>query len=58
MRKWYAQGVKTYGGGAEIVITAGCGGSNGYRNRLWKHELQEFSNEAGKKITVPHYPPV
>jgi hypothetical protein len=56
-KRWYEQGVKTYGGAGEIVITADCGGSNGYRNRLWKHELQKLSNEAGKKITVLHYPP-
>jgi hypothetical protein len=54
---WYTQGKKSCGTADEIVITADCGGSNGYRNRLWKHELQKFSNETGKKITVLHYPP-
>ncbi|MDR2363459.1 MAG: ISAzo13 family transposase, partial [Spirochaetaceae bacterium] len=38
-------------------ITADCGGSNGYRNRLWKYELQKLANEIKKKITVPRYPP-
>jgi hypothetical protein len=41
----------------EIVITADCGGSNGYRNRLWKVELQLFANETGKPVKVLHYPP-
>jgi hypothetical protein len=41
----------------KIVITADCGGSNGYRNRLWKYELQQLSNEINKQITVLHYPP-
>jgi hypothetical protein len=54
---WHAQGKKSYQKVDEIVITADCGGSNGYKNRLWKYELQKFSNETGKKITVLHYPP-
>jgi hypothetical protein len=54
---WYAQGKKSYGRAGEIVITADCGGSNGYRNKLWKYELQKLANEIKKKITVLHYPP-
>ncbi|MDR2071792.1 MAG: ISAzo13 family transposase [Treponema sp.] len=54
---WYAQGGKSYDSADEIVITADCGGSNGYRNRLWKYELQKPANEIKKKITVLHYPP-
>jgi hypothetical protein len=54
---WYVQGVGLYDTADEIVITADCGGSNGYRNRLWKYELQKFANEISKKITVLHYPP-
>jgi hypothetical protein len=58
MRKWWrAQGLECYGAADEIVVTADCGGSNGYRNRLWKYELQKLVNEIGKKITVLHYPP-
>ena len=54
---WYAQGIDSYGAVGEIVITADCGGSNGYRNRLWKYELQKLANEIEKKVTVLHYPP-
>jgi len=54
---WYAEGVTAYADASEIVITADCGGSNGYRNRLWKYELQQLSNELAKQITVLHYPP-
>jgi hypothetical protein len=54
---WYAQGGKSYEIADEIVIIADCGGSNGYRNRLWKYELQRLANEIKKKITVLHYPP-
>jgi hypothetical protein len=51
------QGTECYGAADEIVVTADCGGSNGYRNRLWKYELQKPADETGKKITVLHYPP-
>ena len=58
IRKWW----KTYGEtfyleAKEIMITADSGGSNGYRVRLWKAELQRFVNETGKSITVLHFPP-
>jgi hypothetical protein len=38
---WYAEGQHDYSNASTIVITADCGGSNGYRNRLWKFELQK-----------------
>ena len=41
----------------ELLITADCGGSNGYRVKLWKVELQKFANEAGMIINVCHFPP-
>jgi hypothetical protein len=54
---WYAQGAACYGAADETVVTADCGGSNGYRNRLWKYELQKLANETGKNITISRYPP-
>ena len=33
------------------------GGSNGYRTRLWKFELQGLANELGFPIHVCHLPP-
>jgi len=56
-RWWYAEGINDYASADRIVLTADCGGSNGYRNRLWKFELQKFANEIGKDIQVLHYPP-
>jgi hypothetical protein len=56
-RWWRTQGAECYRAADEIVVTADCGGSNGYRNRLWKYELQKLADETGKKITVLHYPP-
>ena len=46
-------GIHQYQNSSKIIITADCGGSNGYRVRLWKLELQKFANE----IQVLHFPP-
>ncbi len=40
-----------------ILITADGGGSNGWRLRLWKLELQRFADETGLRISVCHFPP-
>ena len=40
-----------------VLICADSGGSNGYRIRLWKLELQRWANEAGLAVIVRHYPP-
>lgn len=40
-----------------LMIAADCGGSNGYRARVWKRDLQEKVADAfGLTITVCHYP--
>ncbi|NEQ11741.1 MAG: ISAzo13 family transposase, partial [Moorea sp. SIO4E2] len=41
----------------EILITADSGGSNGYRIRLGKSELQKLATEIGLTIKVSHLPP-
>ena len=46
-----------YPGARELLITADCGGSNGYRIRLWKLELQGLADQIGIPITVCHFPP-
>ena len=56
-RWWYQEGIIHYENATEIVITADAGGSNGYRNRLWKYELQALANETGKSIKILHFPP-
>ena len=40
-----------------LLITADGGGSNGYRTRLWKLELQGLAEELGLAISVCHFPP-
>lgn len=54
---WYDSGKETYKNSKEILITADCGGSNGYRVRLWKVELQKLATEIHKTINVSHFPP-
>jgi len=54
---WYDMGVSMYSGADKIMITADCGGSNGYRNRLWKSELQKLANEINMPLQVNHLPP-
>ncbi|OGW14420.1 MAG: transposase, partial [Nitrospirae bacterium GWA2_42_11] len=54
---WYIMGAAEYPEVTELLITADCGGSNGYRVRLWKYELQKLANELGIVITVCHFPP-
>jgi hypothetical protein len=54
---WDLMGMKAYPKADTLLITADCGGSNGYRNRLWKVKLQELANKLDKKITVLHFPP-
>jgi hypothetical protein len=40
-----------------VLITADGGGSNGYRLRLWKLELQRLADQIGLAIAVCHFPP-
>lgn len=58
IRKWWRyMGQQMYPNAQELLITADCGGSNGYRVRLWKTELQKLANEIGITIKVAHFPP-
>lgn len=54
---WYEMGKTLYPEATELLITADCGGSNGYRSRLWKAELQILGDEIGLTIKVCHFPP-
>jgi hypothetical protein len=56
-RWWYSMGRKLYPNAQQLLITADGGGSNGYRVRLWKMELQNLANELGFPIYVCHFPP-
>jgi len=56
-RWWNMMGCKSYPEAKKLMITADCGGSNGYRVRLWKTELQKLADEAELEISVCHFPP-
>ncbi len=56
-RWWSAMGKSKYPDAEELFITADAGGSNGYRSRAWKHELQKFADETSLRIRVSHFPP-
>jgi len=58
IRRWWAtMGRPLYPDASRLLITADAGGSNGYRLRLWKLELQKLADETGLEITVHHFPP-
>ena len=54
---WYSMGKQAYPNAKELLITADCGGSNGYRVRLWKTELQKLADRINLTIKVCHLPP-
>jgi hypothetical protein len=56
-RWWQSMGQAAYPQAQRLLICADGGGSNGYRVRLWKRELQRLSDELGMAISVCHYPP-
>jgi transposase len=58
LRAWWRQmGSTRYPKARELLITADSGGSNSTRARLWKLELQRFSDESGLRVCVSHLPP-
>ena len=56
-RWWQTMGIERYPRATRLMVTADAGGSNGYRNKLWKVELAKLAAETGLAITVCHYPP-
>jgi hypothetical protein len=56
-RWWHDLGQLRYPAAERLVITADGGGSNGWRLRLWKTELQSLADEIGLAIEVHHLPP-
>jgi hypothetical protein len=54
---WRQEGRRLYPGSTRLLITADGGGSNGYRVRLWKWELQRLADQTSLEIAVCHFPP-
>lgn len=58
IRNWWTRMGKTvYPQARELLITADAGGSNSYRTKLWKRELQKLADETDLILTVCHFPP-
>ncbi len=56
-RWWFEMGQPMYRQAKRLLITADCGGSNGYRVRLWRLQLQRLADELGLEVQVCHFPP-
>ena len=54
---WRHEGKRLYPKAQRLLITVDAGGSNGWRLRVWKVELQKFADESGLTIAVCHFPP-
>ncbi len=58
IRRWWKQmGRPRYPKARRLLITADGGGSNGYRVRLWRLQLQKLADEMDFTIEVCHLPP-
>jgi len=54
---WRTTGREAFPNAPRLLILCDAGGSNGYRPRLWKQQLQELlADQLGLEVTVCHYP--
>ena len=54
---WKTEGQDAFPHADKVLILADAGGSNGYRPRLWKQQLQEqLADHLGLEVTVCHFP--
>jgi hypothetical protein len=56
-RWWRSMGTALYPKAGRLLIFADGGGSNGYRSRLWKLELQRLATQTQLEVTTCHFPP-
>jgi hypothetical protein len=56
-RWWETVGKHTFPESTKLMITCDCGGSNGYKTRLWKYQLSQLAIRIGREIHVSHFPP-
>jgi hypothetical protein len=58
IRQWWTMmGRAAYPQATDLLITADAGGSNGYRSRAWKQQLQQVADDLRLRIHVSHFPP-
>jgi hypothetical protein len=54
---WQTFGCVDFPAAKHLLILCDAGGSNGYRPRLWKQQLQErLADRLGLELTICHYP--
>lgn len=54
---WQQEGGKSFPEASHLLVLADAGGSNSYRSRVWKHQIQEqLCDPFGLTVTVCHYP--
>jgi hypothetical protein len=54
---WHTFGRLDFPTATQLLILCDAGGSNGYRPRLWKQQVQELlADQLGLEVTVCHYP--
>ncbi len=56
-RWWQRLGKRHYAGAKRLLLLCDCGGSNGYRQYMFKEELLGLADDLGLSIRVAHYPP-
>jgi hypothetical protein len=56
-RWWQRLGKRPYADAKRLLLLCDCGGSNGYRQNVFKEELQTLADDLGMSIRVAHYPP-
>ena len=57
-RWWEEYGQRAYPGQHKLLILCDSGGSNGYKRRAWKRDLQtKLADRFGLEVYVCHYPP-
>jgi hypothetical protein len=54
---WKMMGRRAYPKATALYITADAGGSNSYRARAWKTEVQALADALRLRIHVSHFPP-
>jgi len=58
IRQWWTMmGRRAYPHAKALLVTADAGGSNGYRSRAWKTELQRLADDLRLCLHVSHFPP-
>ena len=56
LASWDRPGRQSYPHADRLLLLADGGGSNGYRSRLFKRQLQRWVDQSGLVVTVGHYP--